>query len=70
MCAKKKKILVPSKQNLTRKHRTSLVFNDKEYELIQNYLTRHRIKNKSKFFREVIVRHVWEQIEENTQLFH
>jgi hypothetical protein len=66
MCAKKKEILVPVREKLVRKHKITFMLNDKEMEAIENYLSRYRIKNKSRFYRETIVRHILKQIEKDT----
>jgi hypothetical protein len=66
MCAKKKEILIPVREKLVRKHKITFMLNDKEMEAIENYLSRYRIKNKSRFYRETIVRHILKQIEKDT----
>ena len=66
MCAKKKEILVSVREKLVRKHKITFMLNDKEMEAIENYLSRYRIKNKSRFYRETIVRHILKQIEKDT----
>lgn len=66
MCAKKREILVPVREKLVRKHKITFMLNDKEMEAIENYLSRYRIKNKSRFYRETIVRHILKQMEKNT----
>ncbi len=66
MCAKKREILVPVREKLVRKHKITFMLNDKEMEAIENYLSRYRIKNKSRFYRETIVRHILKQMEKDT----
>ena len=66
MCAKKREILVPIKEKLVRKHKITFMLNDREMEAIEKYLSRYRIKNKSRFYRETIVRHILKQIEQDT----
>ena len=66
MCAKKREILVPVREKLVRKHKITFMLNDKEMEAIEKYLSRYRIKNKSRFYRETIVRHILKQIEKDT----
>jgi hypothetical protein len=66
MCAKKKEILIPVREKLVRKHKITFMLNDKEMEAIENYLSRYRIKNKSRFYRETIVRHILKQMEKDT----
>lgn len=66
MCAKKKEILVPCKEKMIRKHRISFMLNDKELESVEKYLSKYRIRNKSKFYRETIVRHILKQFEDDS----
>lgn len=66
MCAKKREILIPVREKLVRKHKITFMLNDKEMQAIENYLSRYRIKNKSRFYRETIVRHILKQMEKNT----
>lgn len=66
MCAKKREILIPVREKLVRKHKITFMLNDKEMEAIENYLSRYRIKNKSRFYRETIVRHILKQMEKDT----
>ena len=66
MCAKKREILIPTREKLVRKHKITFMLNDKEMEAIENYLSRYRIKNKSRFYRETIVRHILKQMEKDT----
>ena len=70
MCAKKREILLPKKEKLVRKHKITFMLNDKEMEAIEKYLSRYRIKNKSRFYRETIVRHILKQQEaDSPELF-
>ena len=66
MCAKKKEILIPVREKLVRKHKITFMLNDKEMEAIEKYLSRYRIRNKSRFYRETIVRHILKQMEKDT----
>jgi hypothetical protein len=66
MCAKKREILIPTREKLVRKHKITFMLNDKEMDAIQKYLSRYRIKNKSRFYRETIVRHILKQMEKDT----
>ena len=66
MCAKKREILIPVREKLVRKHKITFMLNDKEMEAIENYLSRYRIRNKSRFYRETIVRHILKQLEKDT----
>lgn len=66
MCAKKREILVPVREKLVRKHKITFMLNDREMEAIEKYLAKYRIKNKSRFYRETIVRHILKQMEQDT----
>ena len=66
MCAKKRELLIPVREKLVRKHKITFMLNDKEMQAIENYLSRYRIKNKSRFYRETIVRHILKQMEKDT----
>ena len=66
MCAKKREILVPVREKLVRKHKITFMLNDREMEAIERYLAKYRIKNKSRFYRETIVRHILKQMEQDT----
>lgn len=65
MRTKKKEILVPIREKLIRKHKITFMLNDKEMEAIDKYLSKYRIKNKSRFYRETIVRHILKQMEKD-----
>ncbi|MDR1054527.1 MAG: hypothetical protein LBL90_01585 [Prevotellaceae bacterium] len=39
----------------TRKHRKTLMFNDKEMAVVQHFFKKYKIQNESKFFRETII---------------
>ena len=58
-------------EKLRRKHRKSLLFNDSELNAINNYCKRYKIRNKSKFMREVILSEVLAQFErDHPKLFN
>ncbi len=44
--------------SLRRNHRTSFLLNDMEKEAIDKYCKKHKIRNKSKFMRETLMRTV------------
>jgi hypothetical protein len=52
-------------QKSRRLHRHTLSFNDKEYKVIGQFISKYRIKNKSKFFREAIIATILQKIEED-----
>ena len=54
-----------SSASLRRKHRTAFLLNDKEKEAIETYCKKHKIKNKSKFMRETLMRIVMDHFLED-----
>ena len=50
---------------LKRVHRKALVFNTLEFEAIEVYCNRYKIKNRSKFLREAIIAKVLQQFEKD-----
>jgi metal-responsive CopG/Arc/MetJ family transcriptional regulator len=57
------------KKNLESKpkrlHRHTISFNDKEYKVIGQFISKYRIKNKSKFFREAIIATILQKAEKD-----
>ncbi len=57
---------IGSRENsLKRNHRTAFLLNDKEKEAIDSYCKKNKIKNKSKFMRETLLRTVMEHFLED-----
>ncbi len=56
---------VSRKSSLKRNHRTAFLLNDKEKEAIDSYCKKNKIKNKSKFMRETLLRTVMEHFLED-----
>lgn len=52
-------------EKLLRKSRTSLLFNQREREAIDLYCQKYKIKNRSKFMREVILTEVLRRFDED-----
>ena len=50
---------------LVRKYRKTILFNEKEMALINNYCSRFGIRCKSAFIREAIISHILKQMNEN-----
>ncbi|MCW3807533.1 hypothetical protein [Plebeiibacterium marinum] len=50
---------------LKRNHRTAFLLNDKEKEAIDSYCRKNKIKNKSKFMRETLLRTVMDHFLED-----
>ncbi len=51
--------------SLRRRHRTAFLLNDKEKEALDVYCKKHKIKNKSKFMRETLLRTIMEHFMED-----
>lgn len=50
---------------MTRNHRITIGLNDKELEFIEKFFTKHRISNRSKWMREVIILEMYDQIQKS-----
>ena len=48
-----------------REHRIVFMLNDREYNAIERHLTKYKIKNKSNWYRNTILTHVWKILEED-----
>ncbi|NMA73190.1 MAG: hypothetical protein GX963_03320 [Bacteroidales bacterium] len=51
--------------NVKRMMRLTCFLNEQEYEFIDNYLKRYKIKNKSRWLRETVLLAIYKEIEEN-----
>lgn len=58
---RKQQNLVAKDRNLRRIHRSSFLLNEKEKEAVELYCSKYKIRNKSKFMREAVLRVVMEQ---------
>ena len=52
-------------EKLRRTHRTSILFNKREQEAISLYCDKYKIRNKSKFMREVIMTDILKKFDED-----
>ena len=52
-------------EKLRRTHRTSILFNQREQEAINLYCEKYKIRNKSKFMREVIMTGILKKFDED-----
>jgi hypothetical protein len=61
--------LIMMKKNLEskpkRRHKHTISFNDKEFKVIGQFVSKYKIKNKSKFFREAIIATILQKAEED-----
>ena len=60
---KKKKVL--KDESLKRVHRKSILFNNREIQAIDHYCKKYKIKNKSKFMREMIISSILKKFDED-----
>lgn len=67
MAAKAKKIETPTNgyNPYIRRNRATIMFNDKEFAMINRFIAKYKVKNKSKFMREAIMRTVFKRLEED-----
>ncbi len=50
--------------SLKRKYSLCIKLNEKEYKVLQKYFSKYKIKNRSKFIRELILRYIIEHLVE------
>jgi len=50
---------------LVRRYRKTVLFNEKELSLINQYCEKYSVRNKSAFIRNVVISHILEQIDDN-----
>lgn len=50
---------------LHRTYRKAILFNEKERSVIDQYCRKYSIKNRSAFFRDIIITHILQQIDDN-----
>ena len=61
-----KKIILPvSQRNSLRTHREIFTLNDEENKALNRYISKYKIKNKSKFIRETIMLAIIRKLEED-----
>ncbi len=63
--AKKMSLKPTVAERLVRNRRLSITLNEKEFRVVERFFKEYKIKNKSKFLRDTIIRTVWEKLEAN-----
>jgi hypothetical protein len=53
------------KETARRKHRRTILFNDKELAALELYCDKYKVKSKTKFCREAIISAILKQLEED-----
>jgi len=50
---------------LVRRYRKSVLFNEKEISLINQFCEKYSVRNKSAFIRNIVISHILEQMDDN-----
>jgi len=53
------------REQLTRNHRKTILFNDKELSVIDAYCAKYKIRSKSAFIRNAVLSHIMKEMDEN-----
>ena len=71
MAKKKKNPTAPTvKERLVRNKRINIALNQKEFKLLERFYIQFKIKNKSKFLRDTIMKTVWSKmVQQDLYLF-
>lgn len=62
---KKERKYSTSQPNHPRIHKVTFMLNDDEHKIVQRYLSRYRIINKSRWYRETVLAHILKVLEED-----
>ena len=54
------------REKMVRKNRISFLLNDKEMDAVNRYVKRYRVQNKSRFYRETLIRAILQQCDEDS----
>ena len=65
MAARKRPATVTAQASATRKKRIVAFVNDEENRLIDNYLNKYKIKNKSNWMRETLLAFIYKNLDED-----
>jgi len=61
----KKKLIPTSNRNSLRTHRQIFILNDEENKALNRYISKYKVKNKSKFIRETLMLSIIRKFEED-----
>ena len=53
------------RNQLVRRYRKAILFNEKELSLINQFCEKYSVKNKSAFIRNIVISHILEQMDDN-----
>jgi hypothetical protein len=62
---KKQRQKTSSESEKKRQHRAAFMLNDTEHSIIEQYLQKYKITNRSGWYRRTILSHVWKVMEED-----
>lgn len=51
--------------DLPRKQKITFMLNEEEYKVINNYLSKYKITNRSRWYRETIISHILRNLEQD-----
>lgn len=51
--------------HLMRRYRKTILFNEKELSLINQFCEKYSVRNKSAFIRNIVISHILEQMDDN-----
>ena len=54
-----------AKERMVRNKRVVITLNEKEFRVIDRFFTQYKVKNKTKFLRETIIKTIWRKFEED-----
>ncbi|MDD2798842.1 MAG: hypothetical protein PHV20_09645 [Bacteroidales bacterium] len=55
----------PAKASLKRENKITFSLNEKEFNMMRQYLDKHKIENQSRWIREVVMSYLWKKTEED-----
>ena len=53
------------RSQLVRRYRKTILFNEKELSLINQFCDKYSVRNKSAFIRNIVISHILEQMDDN-----
>lgn len=65
ICMKPVRKKSQTQPNQPRVHKVAFMLNDDEYRMVERYLQKYKIQNKSRWYRETILTHVLRTLEED-----
>ncbi|MBR5101221.1 MAG: hypothetical protein IKX34_07995 [Bacteroidales bacterium] len=53
------------REKLVRRYRKTILFNERERSLVDQYCKKFSVRNKSSFMRDIVISHILEQLDDN-----